>query len=690
MPFMSAKLRRGTVLAFNLVLALAAHAQDSAAPDVPAPRQATAALPALASFFDNSNFGGALLSPGGRYLAARHGAPGKRIMLAVVDLQTKAVKVVAGFSDADIGHMVWVNDERLAFDVTERDVAPGETYLGAGLYAVNRDGSSLRQLATRRGESFVSEGGTHIQKKILPWHTFLMNQTGAQDSEYLYVTSVDFDERGQKRNVSLLRLNTLTGQATSVLRPATVSGWMLDYQGRPRLAVGAEKGKTTLYYLDPAGDKWRSLASYDSYKGGRNAIMPLGFGPDGTLYVEARGGKDTLALYAFDYASGKIRPEPLVETRGYDFSGQLLGNRARLLGVRYETDAEGSTWFDPALQAMQDKIDKLLPSTINLVSVPSAPDAPWALVRSYSDRQPSVYTLYDIKAGTLDRVGAAHPEIDSRRMGRQEQVRYKARDGLEIPALLTRPAGAAKDAKLPLVMLVHGGPYVRGSTWGWNADSQFLASRGYAVLEPSFRGTTGFGAKHFTAGWKQWGLAMQDDIADGARWAVAQGLADPKRICIAGASYGGYATLMGLARDPDLYRCGVEWAGVTDIGLLYNGHWGIQSDVSDEWKQYGMPELIGDPVKDAAQLEATSPIRQAARIRQPLLLAYGGADQRVPMYHGRQFRDAVSATNKRVEWIEYGDEGHGWSLPAHRIDFWGRVEKFLDKNIGNQAADAPR
>jgi dipeptidyl aminopeptidase/acylaminoacyl peptidase len=677
MPLPNALLRRSAALA--LCLALPFCTPVEAAPDGAAP-------PALSSFFDNASFGGAILSPSGRYLAARTGGAGQRLMLAVIDLQDNQFKVVAAYSDADIGRVVWVNDERLAFDVTDRATAPGEENLGAGLYAVNRDGAGLRQLATRRGEAFVSDIQSRAKRPLLPWHTFLMPGPGAQDGDAVYVTSPVFDTRGEVRTVELLRLDTLSGRTTAVPAPGPVRSWMLDHEGKPRLAIGQHDGVTTIHYLDPANGRWRTLASYNAYTGGQGAFSPLGFGPDGTLYVTARGGKDKLALYAFDYATGKIKPEALVETAGYDFAGRLLTRRGKLLGVRYETDAEGTAWFDPAMQALQDKIDKLLPATIDSVSMPAAPDAQWALVRAYSDVQPATYLLYNLQTGKLDRLGTAHPAIDSRRMGRQEVLHYKARDGLDIPALLTRPAGAAKDAKLPLVVLVHGGPYVRGSTWGWDPESQFLASRGYAVLEPSFRGTTGFGARHFKAGWKQWGLAMQDDIADGARWAIAQGIADPGRICIAGASYGGYATLMGLARDPDLYRCGVEWAGVTDIGLLYNGHWGVQSNVSEEWRQYGMPELIGDPVKDAAQFAATSPIRQAARIRQPLLLAYGGADLRVPLYHGRQFYDALKQTNKQVDWIEYPDEGHGWSLPKDRIDFWGRVEKFLDKNIGKDAA----
>jgi hypothetical protein len=310
--------RAALALLFTLPLAAAA------APDTPAqPVQAanTATQVPLAGFFDNSSFAGALLSPSGRYLAARASAPGRRVLLGVVDLQANTLKIVAAYSDADIGHVVWVNDERLAFDVTERDVAPGDTFLGAGLYAVNRDGSNLMQLADRRGQSFVSEATGRAARKLLPWHTFLM-QEGAQDSESIYVTSPDLQNQrdGQAPNVKLLLLNTLTGRTTSVRSPGHVDGWMLDHQGKPRLAVGHKADTTFIYYLDPANDEWRTLASYQSYGKGQDAITPLGFGPDGTLYVSARGGKDTLSLYAFDYKTGKIADEPVVATKGYDFN----------------------------------------------------------------------------------------------------------------------------------------------------------------------------------------------------------------------------------------------------------------------------------------------------------------------------------------------------------------------------------
>jgi dipeptidyl aminopeptidase/acylaminoacyl peptidase len=202
------------------------------------------------------------------------------------------------------------------------------------------------------------------------------------------------------------------------------------------------------------------------------------------------------------------------------------------------------------------------------------------------------------------------------------------------------------------------------------------------VVETEFRGSDGFGTRHLKAGFKEWGLKMQDDVADATEWAVKSGLAQAGRICIAGASYGGYATLMGLLRYPDLYRCGFEWVGVTDIGLMYSISW---SDLSDAWLRYGLPVLVGDPDKDAERLKATSPLYQAEAIRQPILMAYGGADRRVPIEHGRKFRAAVERHNKAVEWIEYPTEGHGWLTTANEVDFWGRVEKFLDRNIGSKS-----
>ncbi|NVM78048.1 dipeptidyl aminopeptidase/acylaminoacyl peptidase [Duganella sp. SG902] len=637
--------------------------------------------PALADFFNNPDFSDAELSPSGKYLAVRVGGKNKRDMLGVVELASNAVKVVGNFSDADIGNFAWVNDNRLVFTATDRDLAQGDMRYAPGLYAINRDGSGFRQLAMRNGKPFITNGSSSTSRELLPWHTYLLDDDGAQDSDYIYVQDRDISYPGQLNHVDLLRLNTVTGRtAATVKRPGDSHYWLLDYQGEPRLTITVDKGTSSMYYLDPATKEWRKLGEYDSYTGKGGRFRPLAFGPDGTLYVTSNNKGNFSAVYTYDLATGKLGDKPLVKLDGYDFRGRLIMNKDKLVGVRHLTDAWSTTWLDPAMKAMQDKIDAMLPNTMNLLTLPKRPESPWVLVTAYADIWPRRVMLYNSETGKLTLVGSAHPAIDPSQMARQTLVHYQARDGLDIPAWLTVPQGGRKN--LPMVVLVHGGPFVRGDSWEWSADAQFLASRGYVVLQPEYRGSTGFGLKHFVAGWKQWGLKMQDDIADGTRWAIAQGYADPKRICIAGASYGGYATLMGLINDPDLYQCGVEWAGVTDINLMYDGTWNFASDLPDGYKQYGMPQLVGDQVKDAEQLKATSPLLQAARIKQPLLLAYGTADLRVPLPHGTKFYKAVKQTNPNVEWIEYEEEGHGWKLPKNRIDFWGRVEKFLDKNIG--------
>ncbi|MET0981436.1 MAG: S9 family peptidase [Telluria sp.] len=647
----------------------------------PAPAPAAAPRPPIEHFFANAAFSGAVLSPDGRALAARSSAPGQRDYLLVVDLQTNSGKVVASYSNADIRRFQWVNSERLLFDVHDKTAGSGNAVDGPGLFAVNRDGTQLVQLAERDVRAAASR---QAGRKLLPRQTFMLDQPGAQDSEFVYVETHIAKNGYSNGRVGLLRLNTLTGQAQDVTRPAAdVHDWLLDHAGKPRLARGSEGDTTTIHYLDPAKEQWRVLASFKSYGNNPDEIKPLRFGPDGTLYVSARNNRDTLAVHTFDFKTGKINPEPLLSTGGYDFEGEILASRDKVLGMAFTTDATSVEWFDAGMKAIQASIDTLLPATVNLVAPPPRhAQAPWLMVQAYSDRIPPTFYLYNTQTKALNKIGSSRPLIDPKQMGSQQAVRYKARDGLEIPALLTLPPGGQRN--VPMVVLVHGGPWVRGSSWGWNPQTQFLASRGYAVLEPEFRGSTGFGAAHYKAGFKQWGLAMQDDVADGVRWAIDKGIAAPQRVCIAGASYGGYATLMGLVNDPDLYRCGINWVGVTDIDLMYSSA-SFTNDMPAEWKRYGMPEIIGDRVKDAAQLKATSPIAQAGRIKRPLLLAYGGADRRVPIDHGTKFHAAVKRTNAQVEWVEYPEEGHGFRLPKNSIDFWTRVEKFLDKHIGQGA-----
>ena len=675
----------------RLALALRAALPASLAALATLPGPAAAAPPAIESFFNNPSFSSAELSPDGRYVAFKVNNGKERDGLAVVELDTRKVSGVARFSDADIGKFQWVNNQRLVFDTVDLTEAPGAVRYAPGMYAANRDGSDMRQLVERATYARDSTQ-TSIRTRVLPFNVYLLSQVGAQDSDSIYVQRANFNEvRNEVKSYDLLRLNTVNGAVETLTRPGDVQSWLLDQNGAPRLVLTEEQDKTSVMYLDPAQNSWRKLASFASYGLTTGVFNPLGFGTNGKLYVSAQHGRDKRGLYTYDLARSGMDKDALVELADYDFSGDLVYSQGRIVGVELLSDARGTTWLDPAMAAVQQAVDALLPDTANIVRPPRRPQSPWMLVEAFSDKQPALYLVYNTETKALSKIGAAQPAVDPAAMAQQDLHRVTARDGLVIPTWLTLPKGSEKGSEkqarkmLPMVVLVHGGPYVRGNEWQWEAQAQFLASRGYAVLQPEFRGSTGFGARHAHSGWKQWGLAMQDDVADATRWAVAQGIADPKRICIAGASYGGYATLMGLVKDPQLYQCGISWAGVSDLTMLASQNNRFISDMGDTYHQYGLPVLLGDPVKDAERFKATSPLQQASAIRRPVLLAHGGADQRVPVAQTKLLYDALKPGSPDSELVIYGDEGHGWTLPKTRIDFWNRVERFLNQHIGTNA-----
>lgn len=629
-------------------------------------------------FFQNPSITKVSISPNGKYLALLVGTRNGRVQLATMDLATKIPKVISGFDNADIGEFYWVNNERLVYSTEDKGLAQDDLIYYPGLFAVNKDGSDALTIIDRIWVP-ESTASSAIKNRILSgWNSFF-SVDFSKDSESVFVTEPVFGPGYEFLADNLIRVNTKTRSVERFNRPGDTKDWLIDYEGNPRLNITTEGGIRKVYIKDRKESIWRLIVESPTY--GEGSFMPHSFAPDGALYVTHRNKRDKSALFKFNFDKNAPEAQPLVDVDGYDFDGSLLFDRhtKKMLGIRYLNDAFTTVWLDDEMKGIQKTVDALLPATINQITLPRDGMNQFVVVRAYSDVQPSIYLIYDTKASKLDLIGSSFPKIDPTKMAMQDMVRYKARDGLDIPAYLTLPQGEKKK-NLPLIVLVHGGPYMRGASWGWDASVQFLASRGYAVLEPEFRGSTGFGSHHFQAGWKQWGLAMQDDIADGTKWAIAQGIADPKRICIAGASYGGYSTLMGLANDPELFKCGVSWLGVTDLRLLFEITGG--NDLPSEYRQYGLPVLVGDKKKDAEQLRLTSPVELTDKIKQPLLLAYGGADRRVPIDHGENFYNKIKKTNNQVEWIMYREEGHGWALVKNRLDFWNKVDAFLEKNIG--------
>lgn len=682
-------LRRSRVSFFSLALCALGGMQVQC---VRAEEAATSA-PAIADFFRLPQSFGAVLSPDGLHLALITSAPGKRTQLAVIDMQNMAAsKVLVGMEDSDIAALHWVNNKRIAFEVADVIETTGRP-LSQGLWAIDRDGSNFKHLIDAQPDfNTVSTGRSsrinHTAERLLPW-TWRLLRTLSDGSDDVLIEQLNYDLQGELQSTTPARLDTRAGTRRNAIEeaPKHVRTWLFTAQGKPVAAVAIHENRFTQYLASADGSGWVQMAEGDRF----NSEVPnlLAAGPQGELYMSGlppEGGRDTSVLLRKDPKQADAPAQVLLAVKGYDYDGSLVldDKSGKLLGAHFESETRDTVWFDPSMKALQAEVDGKLASTINRLHCRNCLETKQVLVASSSDRQPLFYSLYDRDAKTLKLLFASRPWIKAPEMAPRMPVRIQARDGLSLPLMLTRPLepaaapGSAKPAPRPTVLLIHGGPYERGLHWDWDADAQFLASRGYLVIEPDFRGSEGYGSNHFRAGWKQWGLAMQDDVADAALWAVKQGLADPQRICLAGASYGGYATMMGLIKNPELFKCGINWLGVSDIKLMYTAS---RSDMSELSRRHFLPTLVGHPVRDSERLDQTSPLKQAARLKQPLLMAYGGEDWRVPIKHGEAMREALAPHNKQVEWVVYPEEGHGWRMLGTHQDFWGRVERFLQRHL---------
>ena len=636
-----------------------------------------------ADFFSFATMNEAKISPDGSAVAVLvRNTAGRRQLAVLQTADLTKFKIVASFEDFDVSWARWVDGKSLVFGLGDESES-ADQQRGAGLYGIDSDGDNLRVLINFNQAS--TQTGTAIKARSLDPSYYSFGETLHDGSGDIVVdhwnVNIKINAYGSEATgMTPVRLNVHTGALTEMgtAWPDHVFQWVIDGQGKVRAGVQNDAGLTTILAAGPGGT-WKQLAQFPEYTGSADSFNMDTIGADGVAYVTRSVGADgARALFRYDLAAGRVEDAPIVSARGFDIAGSFVEDFRdhKVLGVHYDADAAGTVWFDPAMKALQAKIDARLPGLINQIDPADCGCAQRVLVTSHSDRQPALFFLYDRSYDTLIPFGASRPKINPRQMADTDFVRIKARDGQEIPVYVTKPHGKGP---WPTVVLVHGGPWVRGWHWAWDGESQFLASRGYLVVKPEYRGSTGYGYGLQSAGDRQWGLKMQDDIADATTWAAQQGLEDPKRTCIMGGSYGGYATLMGLVRYGDLYRCGVAFAAVTDINLMYDVAW---SDFGSQYKTYGMPQLVGDQVKDAAQLKATSPIEQASRITRPLLLAHGGVDRRVPIIHATRLLSALEANHAPVTWIEYKDEAHGWHRPETRISFYEDVQKFLDANTG--------
>jgi dipeptidyl aminopeptidase/acylaminoacyl peptidase len=629
---------------------------------------------AIESFFKIPQYAQMRLSPDGKHIAAL--APlNEKQGLVVIDMKTRTATPIAGRSDRDIVNVSWINNKRVLYTtgrLAERDF----DQRGGGLFAVDIDGSAERLISEGSDERGSAGWGRNTFRPLAVVRTLPGDSDDIIVHENIFAAGAVRPQPG-----ALYRMDTRTGRKTALSDGKPEAGdaesWVVDRNGVPRVfRVDAPDETVHIFYREGADAPWRKIGDFKLFA--PEAFRPLAMAEDGrTLYVSSRKGGDKLAIYRFDPNGGTIgelvaaHPQIDVQT--------LAGDKERVRGVRYNADIEGSAWFDEDLARAQSIADKTLPGAVNVLSW--SLDRSLVLITSFSDVSPPSFYLFDMKARKMESLADSRPWIDPKRMSPMQPVHYKARDGLDIPAYLTVPRGSS-GKNMPMVVVVHGGPWVDGDSWGWNPEAQFLASRGYVVLQPNYRGTTRYGWKHFSSSFKQWGREMQDDVTDGVNWAVSQGIADPKRVCIYGGSYGGYATLMGLIKDPDLYQCGIDYVGVADLPLMYTAVW---SDISNsDFAMYSYKVRVGDIDKELDKIKAVSPVELASRIKAPLLMAYGTSDIRVVPQHGTRMKDALERAGAKPEWMLVTGEGHGFRDLENQKMFYGAMEKFLDKYIGEK------
>jgi dipeptidyl aminopeptidase/acylaminoacyl peptidase len=446
-----------------------------------------------------------------------------------------------------------------------------------------------------------------------------------------------------------------------------ITRWLSDGKGNVRLGIAYENGVGSLFVRSDEGD-WRLLLQQSMTD--VDAIAPLAFGATAhDLYVLKHHGGRT-ALFHVDIAKGATAKLLFADPR-YDVAGPVIldpVSRA-LLAVRYVAQDETQNFFDVAEAERQAWLDRQLPDTIN-TAIGRTRDGGKQLIRAASDvRPPSLY-LFDVVPRRLTPIGSQYPELQDATLARMHPIVYRARDGQAIPSYLTSPPGAEK-ARGPAIVLPHGGPEARNSH-GFDPLAQFLAAQGYVVLQMNFRGSLGYGAGFAAAGAGQWGGVIHNDVTDGARWLVEQGWADPARICIVGASFGGFAALLGAARESQWYACAASYAGVGD--LLALSQYTERLPEADIWRQ-----RLGENSRALWQM---SPIARIHTVETPVFLMHGRHDPVVPVTQSRRFARALRSAGKQHVFIERPDCDHDMTIESCRIAFYAELQKFIAAALG--------
>ena len=602
----------------------------------------------LEDFFRNSDRSGYQISPDGNYFSFL--APYEDRMNIFVQRigSEETVRLTSETARSVAGYM-WATNERILF---MKDTAGDENYQ---LYGVNLDGSDLRAYTAFPG----------------------VRTTLIDDLEDIPNEVIIGMNKRQAEIFDPYRLNLETGELTQLAEnPGNWQGYMTDHEGKLRVVTAIVDGvNTQILYREHEEEEFRPVLTTNF----KESVDFMEFTPDNRLvYAATNLGRDKVALVLMNPATCE-ELEHLYAHEQYDVSSiSYSRKRKKLLAVYCQGHKDPIRhYFDDEEAAFREHLRSFFEGRRFGITATDKEEQKY-LIYVGSDRTRGRYYFYDRAVGSPVLLAELAPWLQEEDMVAMHPVTYTSRDGLTIEAYLSLPHPYTPETAkaLPVVVHPHGGPWARDS-WGYSAEVQFLCNRGYAVFQMNFRGSTGYGRKFLEASYKQWGQAMQDDITDGVNWLITQGIADAKRVAIYGGSYGGYATLAGLCFTPDLYACGIDYVGVSNL-LTF------MQTIPPYWRPLleMMYEQVGDPEKDLEMLTAYSPALQAHLIKAPLFIAQGANDPRVNKAESDQMVEALRARGVEVEYMVKDDEGHGFHNQENRFDFYRAMERFLKELMG--------
>lgn len=603
----------------------------------------------LEDFFRNSERTGYQLSPDGSYIS--YMAPYKdrlNVFVRRVDETDEHAIRITNETERSVAGYMWADNQRLLY---MKDTAGDENYQ---LYGVHRDGSDDR--------AYTAFDGVR---------TSLIDDLEEQPG----VVMIGMN----KRNPEVFdpyRLNIETGELTLLAEnPGNIQGWMTDHDGRLRVATAIVDGvNTQILYRDTEDEPFKPVLTTNF----RDVVSFMEFTPDNKeVYAATNLHRDKTILVRMDPATCE-ELEVLYENERYDIASiSYSRKRKKLLSVYCTGHKEPVRhYFDAEEEQLRQRVKAHFPNQRYGIADTDKAEENY-LIYVGGDRTRGSYWHYNALTDEAKKIADLAPWIKSDEMNAMHPVCYTTRDGLQIEAYLTLPDGLTPDTakQLPVVVNPHGGPWAR-DCWGYSSEVQFLSNRGYAVFQMNFRGSTGYGRHFLEASYKQWGLKMQDDITDGVKWLIEQGIANPNRIAIYGGSYGGYATLAGLTFTPDLYACGIDYVGVSNLFTF-------MQTIPPYWRPMleMMYEQVGHPEHDADQLAATSPALHADKIKVPLFVAQGANDPRVNKAESDQMVEALRQRGVVVEYMVKDNEGHGFHNQENRFDFYRAMERFLKAHL---------